>query len=55
MASLRLNILAIYSIYSAFLFDGAVGLISFHLAFYQMKPWSTATSRILNLWDLQIE
>lgn len=26
----------------AFLVDGAVGLISIHLAFYQMNPWPTA-------------
>lgn len=30
--------------------DGAVGLISIHLAFYQMNPWLTAPSRIINLW-----
>lgn len=30
---------------------GAVGLISIHLAFYQMNPWPTALSRILNLWN----
>jgi hypothetical protein len=29
---------------------GAVGLISIHLAFYQMNPWPTALRRILNLW-----
>lgn len=32
--------------------DGAVGLISIHLAFYQMNPWSTAKCRIINLWEL---
>ena len=32
------------------LYDGAVGLISIHLAFYQMNPWPTALRRILNLW-----
>ena len=31
-------------------YDGAVGLISIHLAFYQMNPWPTALRRILNLW-----
>jgi hypothetical protein len=29
---------------------GAVGLISIHLAFYQMNPWPTALRRIINLW-----
>jgi hypothetical protein len=30
---------------------GAVGLISIHLAFYQMNPWPTALRRIINLWN----
>jgi hypothetical protein len=29
---------------------GAVGLISIHLAFYQMNPWPTALRRVHNLW-----
>ena len=29
---------------------GAVGLISIHLAFYQMNPWPTALRRFINLW-----
>ena len=33
------------------IFDGAVGLTSIHLAFYQMNPWLTAQRRILNIWN----
>jgi len=40
-----------YLICYAFSIVGAVGLISIHLAFYQMNPWPTALSRILNLWN----
>lgn len=31
----------------ALLLDGAVGLISIHLAFYQMNPWPTALAAFL--------
>jgi len=44
------NALDIYCTSKVPPFDGAVGLISIHLAFYQMNPWSTAHRRIINLW-----
>ena len=40
----------IYFTNPSFSIVGAVGLISIHLAFYQMNPWPTALRRILNLW-----
>ena len=51
----RPNFLALYTILDDGSFDGAVELTSIHLAFYQMNPWLTATSRILNLWHPKFE